>query len=151
MGTFCLAVKLQSSDTLLEFHWSSWEEKEDGIRSKIKVEIQTSLEESKDSFEKDVISQLLNSSNNYMQLRTLVNLLYDMFGAMLHRITGGCIELWIMHAKREQFEEMKKNKIDVENMLTLILSKDTKHYTCSIKFQDDVSDSQRPTLGLTTG
>ena len=149
--TFCLAVNLKSSDTLLELHWSNWEEKKECIRSKIKIEIQTSLEQSRDSFEHDVISQLLNNSNNYMQLRTLVNLLYDMFGAMLHRITGGCIELWILHDRKEQLDEMKRRKLEVENMLTLCLCKEARNdFTCGIKFQDDVSNSQCPTLGLTT-
>ena len=149
-ATFCFAVKLQSTDTLLELNWSNWEQKKEGIRSRIKVEIQTSLEQSRDSFEHDVFSQLLNGRDDHEQLRTLVNMLYDMFGAMLHRITGGCIELWIMHDRREQLEEMRRNVAAVRNILWLCLSNDPR-YTFSINFLDDVTDSQAPAQRIILG
>ena len=147
---FCFAVKLQSTDTLLELNWSNWEQKKEGIRSRIKLEIQTSLEENKDSFEKDVIRQLLSNYNDYDELRLLVNMLYDFFGAMLHKITGGCIELWVMHDRRDQLEEMRRNVAGVEDVFRRCLSSDPR-YTFSINFLDDVTDSQAPAQGLILG
>ena len=126
-------------------------EKTDCFCSKIKVEIITSLEESRDSFKQDVIRKLLNGNTDYEQLCTIVNMLYDSFGAMLHRITGGCIELWIFHESKKQLDELKRRKTEVEDMLTVCLCEGSRDYTCCIQFHEDSSVIQGTIRGFTDG
>lgn len=133
-----VAVKLQSNDVLLQLEWSNWETKKKEIRSKIKLEITTALEERRPSFEKELIQRLLRRDDNYDRLRETLNMMFDEFGAMIEQITGGCIELWVIHDNQQQLDEMRLRQKEMEDLLSEKLGiKGRDEYQISITFSDE--------------
>lgn len=116
-------LRLESKDVILKIQWSNWDIKKEGIRSRIKLEIQTALVEEKDKFERDVISLLLdhNGSGHFPILRNVINDLFKRFSARMYQITGGCVELWVGHESYEELELMRTKKEEIESMLTSAL------------------------------
>ena len=136
-------MKLQSDDVLLQVQWSSWDTKKEEIRSRIKVEMFTALRKQKPHFENEMIKRLISEVDNYLTLREIINQLYESFGAMLHKVTGGCIELWISNESRQQLERMKTKKAEIEILLNTMFRFSTvnvplaEQVQCSVTFFDN--------------
>ena len=134
---FLLSVTLSSGDVLVEVNWSDWEARRKEIKSKIKVDIIASLEEVRDAAENEILKELLSETDQYKTLRLVIKMLYERFYAVVYKVMGGCIELWIANETLQQAYHLQDRRLQVEEFLSGILIRGQKHVRLSVSVMLD--------------
>ena len=72
----------------------------------------------------EILRGLINRNRNYETLMKVFKLLFERFHALVYKITGGCIEIWIATETLQQLHDIQSNENRIEEILSGVLISD---------------------------